>query len=91
MIREGIYALVALGVVIMMTMIGGIVYYNFAAGMLPIGAGITDPTYKAGILTLPTNLNRLVIFSFLTLIIGFIAYIFLIPWRTEVKSPYEGA
>jgi hypothetical protein len=90
LLRESIYYIAAAFAVIVLfyTMIP--VWSDFVAVVTPTGQSlISDSTFLNVFNTLPGNLNLIIQFSFVAMLIGLAIWVFLVPWREEPTSYYR--
>jgi len=67
------------------------VWNSFETNIVPIAqAQITDTAFLGGLGTIPNNLNVIIQYSFVALLIGLLIYLALVPFREESTSYATG-
>jgi hypothetical protein len=90
MLREAVYFLAAVFATITLFFVLVPVWSSFYTAMVPdIKSLISDTTFSNMFNTLPSNLNIILQYSFIVILIGLGIYIALVPFRREPTSYYE--
>jgi hypothetical protein len=90
LLRESIYYIAAVFAVVILFYTMVPVWSDFVAVVTPTGQSlISDTTFLNVFNTLPGNLNLIIQFSFVAMLIGLAIWVFLVPWREEPTSYYR--
>jgi len=90
MLREAVYFLAAVFATITLFFTLIPVWSSFYTAMVPdMRSLISDSTFSNMFNTLPANLNTILQYTFVAILIGLGIYIALVPFRREPKSYYE--
>jgi hypothetical protein len=90
LLRESIYYIAAVFAVVILFYTMVPVWSDFVAVVAPTGQSlISDTTFLNVFNTLPGNLNLIIQFSFVAMLIGLAIWVFLVPWREEPTSYYR--